>query len=55
MSINALKEGENFAKESAIHLLAFGLLKVFAGFITGMTVIFADGINTLAAVLGIFE
>lgn len=54
MNNHPLKEGENLAKESAIHSLIFGGIKVFAGFITGMTVVLADGINTLASALGIF-
>ncbi|MFA7685823.1 MAG: cation diffusion facilitator family transporter [Candidatus Gracilibacteria bacterium] len=54
MNTHALKEGEKLAKESAIQLLVLGCIKVFVGLLTGMTVVFADAINTLATVLGIF-
>jgi cation diffusion facilitator family transporter len=54
MNTHSLKEGEKVAKESVIHLLAIGVLKIVAGMLTGMTVVFADAINTLAAVLGVF-
>ncbi|MDD3861910.1 MAG: cation diffusion facilitator family transporter [Candidatus Gracilibacteria bacterium] len=54
MENSALREGERLAKESAIHLLLLGGAKIFTGFITGMTVVLADGINTMASVLSIF-
>jgi cation diffusion facilitator family transporter len=54
MNTHALMEGEKLAKTSATHLLIFGGVKLLAGLVTGMTVIFADAINTLATVLAIF-
>lgn len=54
MNTHALKEGETIARKSAIDLLILGGIKMLAGILTGMTVVFADAINTFAAVLGVF-
>lgn len=54
MNTNTLKEGEKTALDGVIHLLITALLKILAGFVTGMTVVLADAIKTLAEALGVF-
>lgn len=54
MNTHALKEGEKTAKESVIYLLILTAVKLLVGILTGMTVVFADAINTFTAVMGIF-
>jgi len=54
MSIQSLKEGEGIAKKSILHLILLGLIKAFAGWITGMSVIIADAVSTFADILGVF-
>lgn len=54
MSKTYLLEGEKIAKESIIKLFLLSLIKGAAGIFTGMTVIVADAVSTLADTLGIF-
>ncbi len=54
MSKTYLLEGEKIAKQSIIKLFLLSLIKGAAGIFTGMTVIVADAVSTLADTLGIF-
>lgn len=54
MSTTALIQGEQAAQKSIFRLLFLGLLKLFAGVFTGMSVMIADAISTFADTLGIF-
>ncbi len=53
MGKSAIKEGERIAKESIIHLLILGSIKLITGIVTGMTVMLADAISTFADILGL--
>lgn len=50
----SLLEGEKVAKHTIKRLLLMGALKILAGLASGMTVIFADAINTFAGILSVF-
>ena len=54
MNTHALKAGEDAAKKSIVELVAMAGLKITVGLFSGMTVIVADGISTLADTLGLF-
>lgn len=54
MNTHALKAGEDAAKKSIIELVAIAGLKITVGLLSGMTVIVADGINSLSDTLGLF-
>ncbi len=54
MNTHALKQGEKVAKSALMRLVILGLIKTFAGVMTGMTVIIADAISTFADTLGVF-
>lgn len=54
MDKNALARGEQVAKRGIINLLFLGLLKLFAGVLTGLTILIADAVNSFADILGIF-
>lgn len=54
MNTEVLLEGEKTAKNAIIYLIFLSILKVTVGIITGMSVIIADAINTIANILGIF-
>jgi len=53
MNTRALKEGEDVAKKSILYLVMLGSLKMFAGLVTGMTIMFAGAISTFADIIGI--
>jgi cation diffusion facilitator family transporter len=47
-------EGEKVALRTMVHLGGLAGLKIFAGIFTGMTVMIADGVNSIADTLSIF-
>ncbi len=54
MNNHVLKNGEDAAWEGIVHLLILGIIKLFVGLLTGMTVIIADAVRNFAETLGVF-
>ncbi len=50
----AIRDGEKVAKKSIFHLMILATIKFVIGFITGLPVLIADGISTIADTLGVF-